>query len=239
MHKSYSILANYYDKLTQNDCDYDSWSQYLYQVATKHNVRDVVDIACGTGKMTALLAKRGLRLTGIDASREMLTVAQGKCRANFVLQDMRKFTLTHAVDMACCVNDGVNYLKPSELVPFFQRVAAALKEGSPFLFDVSSPYKLREVIGNNVFYSDCDTETLLWSNQLKGDSVSMNITLFCSDGNGMYSRSDERHVQYVHTPETVEQCLVQAGFKLIETTAEYGKVIDSQSLRQCFYAVKK
>lgn len=237
MQPNYSILAKYYDKFTQNDCDYVSWSQYLYKIATARGVREVVDLACGTGKMTALLSEQGLKLTGVDVSNEMLNEARAKCRANFIQQDMRKFQLTHAQDMAVCVNDGVNYLKPSELTPFFECVAANIKNGAPFVFDVSSPYKLTERIGNNVFYLDDEEETLLWSNTLKGNCVQMNLTLFVANGKG-YDRYDERHTQYIHTQSEVEQALEIAGFTIAEVTAEYGKKVAFNSSRLTFYAVK-
>lgn len=237
MQLNYSVLAKYYDKFTQNDCDYESWSQYLYKVAGSHNVREVVDIACGTGKMTQLLAKE-LKVVGVDQSAEMLNVAREKCRTSFVAQDMRKLALPHAVDMATCVNDGVNYLKQSELAPFFTRVAANLKTGAPFVFDVSSRYKLAQVVGNNVFYWDDDNETLLWSNNFKGNSVEMNLTLFTRCGEA-YNRFDERHVQFVHGQEEVAQALQATGFHLVEVTSDYGKQLTDTSLRLTFYAVKK
>ena len=239
MNSNYSALAKYYDKFTQNDCDYVSWSQYLYDIATKHGVSETVDIACGTGKMTKLLADKGLKLVGVDVSAEMLAEAQTKCRAKFVLQDMKKLALPHPFDMAVCVNDGVNYLKPSDLQPFFQRVATNLKPGAPFVFDLSSPYKLTNVLCNNVFYWDDECETLLWSNVFKGSSVDMNLTLFVNDGAGKYCRADEKHTQYVHVQQDVETALNQAGFKLNKVSADYGKPLTADSLRITYYAVKK
>ena len=238
MGANYSVLAKYYDRFTQNDCDYVSWSQYLYGVATTHGVKEVADLACGTGKMTKLLVERGLKAIGIDASEEMLSVARTKCKTVFVKQDMRKLDLPHLLDMAVCVNDGVNYLKPSELAGFFLRVAKNLKSGAPFVFDVSSPHKLIEVIGNNVFYLDEEGETLLWSNSVHGGSVEMNLTLFVDDGNGKYTRFDERHVQYVHTDDQIKSALCDAGFGLREITADYGQKVRDDSLRRCYYAVK-
>ena len=238
MVSNYSVLAKYYDRFTQNDCDYVSWSQYLYAAATKHSAKEIVDIACGTGKMTKLLAELGLKAIGIDSSAEMLNVARNKCKATFVQQDMRKLSLPHAVDMAICVNDGVNYLKPSELHVFFQRVADSLKSGAPFIFDVSSPYKLSNVLANNVFYLDDDGETLLWTNAIKGNSVEMNLTLFVEDGKGKYSRFDERHVQYLHSYEQIVAALCAAGFELCEITADYGQKVADDSLRKTYYAIK-
>ena len=238
MQQNYSVLAKYYDRFTQNDCDYVSWSQYLYAVAKKHGAKEVVDIACGTGKMTKLLLDFGLKVIGIDASEDMLAVARTKCKTTFVKQDMKKLDLPHALDMAVCVNDGVNYLKTDELAVFFQRVVKSLKVGAPFVFDVSSPYKLGNIVGNNVFYLDEEGETLLWTNNLSGNSVDMNLTLFVGDGNGKYTRFDERHLQYAHTDEQIVAALNSAGFALQEITADYGQSVKENSLRRCYYAVK-
>ena len=239
MNDSYSILAKYYDKFTHKDCDYERWSQYLYNVALCHNAREVVDVACGTGKMTKLLCERGLKLIGVDQSLQMLAEAQIKCKANFVQQDMKKLQLVHPVDMAICVNDGVNYLKPTELLATFSRVSANLKSGAPFVFDVSSAYKLTNTIGNEVFYWDDEGETLLWSNKQREGSVEMNLTLFVANGNGSYDRFDERHVQYAHTEQQIVDALVQSGFEVKEVSADYGHKPNATSQRLTFYAINK
>ena len=235
MNKSYSVIANSYDNLTHNDCDYNSWSQYLFAVAKAHNVKSVVDIACGTGKMTTLLAKRGLQVVGVDNSAEMLDQASQKCRAIFVEQDMKKLALPRPVDMAVCVNDGTNYVAPQDMVAYFQAVKRNLKKGAPFVFDISSAHKLQNVVGNNVFYVDEQNKTLLWTNTLGPNTVTMNLTLFTKCGPN-YTRSDESHTQYIHTQQFVEQCLADAGFTLVQTTADYGKPLAADSLRITFLA---
>ncbi|MBO5867004.1 MAG: class I SAM-dependent methyltransferase [Clostridia bacterium] len=238
MNKSYSVIANSYDNLTHNDCDYNSWSQYLFAVAKSHNVKSVVDIACGTGKMTQLLAKHGLQLVGVDSSAEMLDVASQKCRAIFVKQDMKKLALPRPVDMAVCVNDGTNYIAPQDLVSYFLAVHANLKSGAPFVFDISSAHKLQNVVGNNVFYVDDEQKTLLWTNSLGKNTVTMNLTLFTKCG-ATYTRSDESHTQYIHTQQCVQDCLREAGFHVVEVTADYGKQLTDDALRITFYAIKK
>lgn len=238
MNKSYSVIANSYDNLTHNDCDYISWSQYLFAAATKHKAKNVVDLACGTGKMTALLAKRGLQVVGVDSSAEMLAQACKKCRAVFVEQNMQKLKLARPMDMAVCVNDGTNYIHPDDLVEFFQAVKGNLKQGAPFVFDVSSAYKLQNVVANNVFYVDDQNKTLLWTNTLGQNFVTMNLTMFTKCGDS-YSRSDESHTQYIHTQQFIQNCLQQAGFTLVEVTADYGKPLQADSLRITFYAVNE
>lgn len=239
MNKSYTILADHYDLISDKDCDYDGWSQYLFEVAQKHNVKTVVDIACGTGKMTERLAKFGLQVVGVDASCDMLAVARQKnIKANFVMQDMRKLVLPRPVDMAVAVNDAVNYLKSAELASFFATVGKNLKAGAPFVFDFSSPYKLKNVVGNNVFYYDDDRTTLLWTNKFGKDCVKMQLTLFEKQGEN-YCRFDEQHTQYVHTTEDIVAALDKSGFDIAEVSNDYGKQMRDDCLRVCVSATKR
>lgn len=234
--KSYSALANSYDVLSQKDCDYNVWSQYLFNVLG--SVKTGVDLACGTGKMTELLVAHGYDVIGVDSSSEMLDVASKKVRTRFVLQDMTRFALTRPVDFAVCVNDGVNYLKPSSLQAFFTVVASNLKAGGKFVFDVSSEYKLCSVIADNVFYDDGDDKTLLWTNKQGSGKVTMNVTLFEKRGE-TYVRSDETHVQYVHTQSAVTSALKSAGFTVLSVTDCYSdKKPTSKTMRLTFSAVK-
>lgn len=237
MSNAYTILAKYYNEFISQNCDYDSWSQYLLSKARAHNVNTVVDVACGTGKMTKLLSDGGLNVIAVDASPDMLNQAVGKCQATFVLQDMRKLQMLRKMDMAVCVNDGANYLDSADLSAFFAAVYANLKDGAPFVFDVSSEYKLTQTLADNVFYFDYDDATLLWTNKLGKNSVTMDITVFEKQGE-LYRRFDESHVQYVHKQSDVEHALAKAGFTVKEVTASYGNALTPTSDRITFYAVK-
>lgn len=139
--------------------------------------------------------------------------------------------------MAVCVNDGVNYVKPEALPAFFMRVASNLKSGAPFVFDVSSPYKLREVLADNVFYYDGESETLLWTNEQRSNSVVLSLTLFVKEGSA-YVRHDEVHTQYAHKESAIAAALTIADFTLMEVTADYGAKPNSTTQRLTFYAIK-
>lgn len=236
--QGYEVIAAVYDELTSGDCDYKRWFGYIDGIARKHNVKRIVDLACGTGKMTALLSRGGYDVVGVDSSSAMLAEARQKCRSLFVCQDMAKLNLTRPVDMAVCVCDGVNYIGKQSLVSFFRRVAANLVPDAPFVFDYSSPYKLLNVLSDNVFYVDNDDETLLWTNKIVGDSLKMNLTLFTRNGNGSYDRQDEEHTQWILPREFVTDCIEQAGFTLVEVTADYGLEVEPTSQRLTFYCVK-
>ena len=74
---AYEGLARFYDGLTR-DVDYGQWvdwyEDWFQQSAVP--VRIVLDLACGTGTLTCLLAQRGYSMIGTDQSTEMLAEAE-------------------------------------------------------------------------------------------------------------------------------------------------------------------
>ena len=76
---AYHELAQSYDRLT-TDVDYEATVQFYMEILRREGVkpRTVMDLACGTGSVTAILAKMGYPVLGIDMSEEMLTEAAMK-----------------------------------------------------------------------------------------------------------------------------------------------------------------
>ena len=106
------------------------------------------------------------------------------------------------------------------------------------MFDVSSEYKLKNVLGNNFFYEDHDDVTFFWTNQLKKDSVIMELAFFVKNGEN-YQRFDERHVQYIYSENVLTELLVSAGFKDVQTFADYqNKQVAKDTQRVVFCATK-
>jgi len=234
----YNKFANYYNRLI--DCDYDKWSQFLIK---KGCVGNGLDLACGTGNITFRLADAGCQIVGIDISQQMLMVAEGKKKnvknPMFRCQDITNLSVTKQVDFVSCVCDGINYVKGiANVKKVFQNVYNALKEGGVFIFDVSSAYKLKKVLGNNFFYEDDDDLTYFWTNQLKKDNVVMELAFFVKDGD-VYQRFDERHVQYIYDEQMLVQLLGEIGFSDVQTFADYqNKSVAGDTQRIVFRAVK-
>ena len=208
---AYKCLANYYNRFTTEDADYNLWAKFILSHLSPTATKGV-DLACGTGKMTRILASNRLDVTGMDASSEMLSQATaqgGKCR--YVCQSLQQFSTPSKVDFVTVVNDGLNYLTTDELNTFFTKVYANLKSGGTLIFDLSTQYKLSQVVGNNVFFVDDEDVTCLWSNAFDGTKVQMDLTFFVKDGQ-VYQRFDETHVQYAHATQNVQQQLAQLGF---------------------------
>lgn len=233
----YNVFADYYNRLI--DCDYDKWSQFLID---RGCAGKGIDLACGTGNVTFRLAQKGCTMIGIDLSESMLAVAESK-KTNvknpmFRCQDMTQFTATDKVNFVSCVCDGINYVAPTDVEKVFANVFGCLQDGGIFVFDVSSAYKLKNILGNNFFYQDEDDLTYFWTNSLKKDRVVMDLTFFIKSGK-QYQRFDERHTQYIYAEAQLCDLLKKAGFSSVQTFADYtdGKVKDNTQ-RIVFCAVK-
>ena len=167
--ESYEFLAGCYDELT-TDVRYSRWADYI----EKHFARSalpihtVLDLACGTGSLTAELMGRGYEMICADRSAEMLSVAAEKCRdlagepPVFLCQSMEKLDLYGTVDACVCCLDSVNYVtSPRKLKKAFQRVHLFLMPGGLFLFDINTPDKLRGLDGG-MFIDETDDAYCVW-----------------------------------------------------------------------------
>lgn len=233
---AYSILAKYYDTL-MGDFDYDGYFEFIKDRLNGEGV----DLACGSGEMTIRLAKDGNKMIGVDMSAEMLNVATQKAKKSaldvkWVNLDMTQVELNHQVDFITCVCDGVNYIPTNELEKFFDRVYGLIKLGGKFIFDVSSCYKLENILGDNLFCEDYDDVTYIWSNTLGKGYVDMDIDFFEKIEGDTYRRIEESHRQYLHSVDFIKSCLAKWQVEVYDGET-YGKAKD-KSKRIIFIATK-
>lgn len=213
----YSALARFYDGLTK-DIPSDKWAAFIEKQAGGLKGKRVLDAACGTGKITVQLAKRGAQVAGFDASQEMLWAAdaalkQAGVAATLFTGRLESFS-AHTADIITCCNDGVNYLlKPADVKGFFACAQKVLAPGGLLIFDVSSPGKLTGM-ANQLFFEETDALSYFWQNSFseKTGVLTMDITLFEGQEGGLYTRREERHRQRAHQKEELEGHLSQAGF---------------------------
>ena len=227
MDAPYTAFAAVYDAL-MHDVPYDRWAQRLDALLRAALAAPagaaVADAACGTGALTVRLAQRGYRMTGADLSADMLRVAQEKARRSglsipFVQMDLRALRFHRPMDAIVCACDGVNYLTSrAALTAFFRAAHAALRPGGALLFDVSTRYKLAQVLGGNCFGEDLPDCTYLWRNAYDPERklIEMRLHVFVPAPDGRYTRFDEVHVQRAHSRTELEHALAQSGFTDIQ-----------------------
>ena len=73
----YNSFAYVYDEFME-DVPYESWAKILHKILTEHGIDDglLLDLGCGTGTLTRLMAEKGYDMTGVDVSEDMLSVAR-------------------------------------------------------------------------------------------------------------------------------------------------------------------
>ena len=216
---AYRELAACYDRLT-NDVDYGAvvafYRQLLSSVGAKP--RTAVDLACGTGSVTLLLAQSGLKVTGVDMSEEMLTVAWEKAQSlenppMFVRQKLQALRLPRGVDLAVCALDSLDYiLDPKDCAEAIRRVYKALNPGGIFIFDVNTPEKLRAMDGQ-VFLDEDDDVYCVWRGEFdaRTNICSYGMDLFRRQGK-VWLRGFEEHREYAYSAGQLTAFLKDAGF---------------------------
>ncbi len=217
----YTSFAEVYDQLMDN-VDYESWADFYRELLSSCGVPGgkVCECACGTGSLTIPLMRRGYQMTGVDLSQEMLWIAAQKARRlglgiPFVQQDMRRFRLHRQMDAVIATCDGVNYLLTDEDVSaFLQAAYEALRPGGVIAFDVSTPWKLQNVLGNELICEDRDDVTYMWQNSFskKTGVVEMNLCFFLREKDGRYRRIDETQKQKAHQADKLAALLESCGF---------------------------
>ena len=216
---AYHNLAVSYDRLTC-DVDYEATVDFYYEILKQEGLspRTAVDLACGTGSVTAILARKGLRVIGVDMSEEMLTVASQKVgEAGFtpwlLCQSLQQLRLPKAVDLAVCALDSLDYItNPDDCREAIHRVYKYLNPGGIFIFDVNTPEKLRAMDGQ-VFLDEDDDVYCVWRGEFDEQTniCSYGMDLFQRKGN-LWERSFEEHCEYAYSADQLVGYLKAAGF---------------------------
>ena len=74
--EAYTSFASVYDTFMDN-IPYEEWEKYLKSLLYEYGVREglVLELGCGTGNMTEILAQSGYDMIGVDNAEEMLEIA--------------------------------------------------------------------------------------------------------------------------------------------------------------------
>lgn len=238
---AYEALAASYDRLT-SDVDYKATVDFYFEIIKREgvSVRTAVDLACGTGSVTALLAQRGIPVVGVDLSEEMLTLAQQKTqglspRPVFLRQDLARLYLPRGVDLAVCALDSLDYITdPRQCRQAIHRIFRALNPGGLFIFDVNTPEKLRAMDGQ-VFLDEDDDVYCVWRGQFDEETniCSYGMDLFQREGK-RWVRSFEEHREYAYSAPQLTGWLREAGFTRIRVYGDR-KLSDPEPGEQRIY----
>lgn len=245
---SYESLAARYDVLTA-DVDHGAWADYIEKQFARRPIpiHTVLDLACGTGTMTCLLAERGYEMIGVDLSADMLSVAAEKGRhvagipPIFLQQPMQELDLYGTIDACVCCLDSINYVtRPADLRRAFQRVHLFLMPGGLFLFDVNTPEKLRGLDGG-MFIDETDDTYCVWRADFsrRRKICTYGMDLFFREEGGLWRREEEVHEERAYEADELESYLRAAGFSSVRRYGERNLRPPKPGEQRIFFAAGK
>lgn len=223
---SYRFLSAYYDRFT-DDVGYGRWADYFECIFAREGLTPhlIVDLACGTGSLSAVLAARGYEMIGVDASADMLMRAMNNTleltpRPIFLNQRMEALDLYGTVDAVLCCLDSVNYVTdPAALREAFRRVALFLEPGGVFIFDVNTAYKFSRMDGECYVREDEDVYCA-WQVAFDGVRCTYDFDIFEREADGRWARLREDHEERFYDPQTLTDMLFELGFEQIRVYPE-------------------
>lgn len=222
--EAYTSFAAVYDTFMDN-IPYEEWAEYLTGLLAEYEVTDgiVLDLGCGTGTLTELLAARGFDMIGVDNSEEMLEIAMEKRTESgrdilYLLQDMREFELYGTVRAVISICDSINYMtEEEELEQVFRLVNNYLDPEGIFVFDFNTVYKYREILGDQTIAESREECSFIWDNYYYEEEQinEYELSLFLQEEGNLYRKYVETHYQRGYELETIKNILEKSGMKFI------------------------
>jgi len=245
---TYERLAYVYDFLMM-EVPYKNWLDFLIREKKKYSIYGdrVLDLACGTGELSVLLAENGFDVTGVDLSGDMLMVASEKAEQkglniHLFEQDMSLLEGLGCFDIISIFCDSINYLNtPEDVQKTFSNVFTHLDDTGLFLFDVHSPHKIEQFMNESYSLAE-DKVSYIWTS-FPGEhplSIEHELTFFVLDDESeKYDRFDEVHKQ--RTYSMVQYCnwLSEAGFSVQSITADFTEHTPTETSERLFFTCQK
>lgn len=241
--EAYTDFAMVYDTF-MDETPYEQWCEFLMELFRKYgaqkddtrqenravmdNLRQerntVLDLGCGTGTLTELLARRGYDMIGVDLSEEMLRIAVDKRERSgldilYLCQDMRELELYGTVGAAVSVCDSVNYLlEEDDVVQTFRLVNNYLYPEGLFIFDFNTIYKYAEIIGDTTIAENREECSFIWENTYYEEERinEYDLTIFVREEGDRYRRFQETHLQRGYSLKEMRGMVEAAGLLFVD-----------------------
>lgn len=212
---NYAEFARFYDKL--QEADYEAIGEYFHKHLTQNNATGgiLLDLGCGTGRLSRYFAEKNYDVIGVDVSPEMLSIAAVKPRKSiqYLCQDMTRLDLYGTIDCCICVMDVLNHLPDAEsLKKAFAGISLFMNKGGVLVFDVNTLHKHSEILGGQTFVYELDNLYCVWQNSPCEDGeVDMTLDVFAHQYD-VWERHTEKLSETAYPLERITEMLVEAGF---------------------------
>ena len=224
---AYNEFAYFYDEFN-GEADYDALYAHIHKELDAHGIRDgiLADLGCGTGELTLMLTQAGYDMIGIDQSEEMLCVVRDKAEQLglsggllLLRQDLLKLDLYGTIRGAVSTFDTFNHIP--ELDKAIANAGFFMEKGGVLLFDMNTPYKHQNVLGENVFTFEEEDASCVWRNHYSAADRRVEISVDI-DYRETGEHFHEAFSEYSYALDTVCALLEKYGFAV-------AKVADGES----------
>jgi len=216
----FTEVAPYYDRL-MSTVPYRKWVDYLELLFARLNVKPqrILDLACGTGNVSCELARRGYHVTGLDASADMIAIAERKATecsgVEFGVGDLRSFSVAAPFSMVTCLYDSLNYLTADgELALAFRRAFESTRPEGYFIFDMNSVWALEQELFTQSNAGWARAFRYHWSSHYEAatqiSEVAMQFRV--REPNGIEYEFNELHYERAYPIDVIHETLVAAGW---------------------------
>ena len=246
---AYTGFAYVYDEYMDN-IPYEEWGQYMIALLKENGVSgdsSVLELGCGTGTVTRMLAKEGYDCVGLDMSEDMLSIASEKTfeegsQVIYTCQDMRDFEVPYEVDGMISIGDSMNYITSvPDLESVFACVSENLKKGGVFIFDLKTIHFFRDILSDNTYAQNRDDSSFIWDNcyEEKTRNNIYNLAVFVLNEDGAFDRYEENHCQHGFTMEEVLSSAEAAGLTCTATYDAFSHDAPKDDSERLYFVFKR
>ena len=199
-------------------------SNFLVEALRCEKGAHLLDVPCGNGRLSFELARRGLRVTGVDISKEFIEEARksikdqppatpGGSDIDFILGDMRRIEGEAIYDGAYCFGNSFGFLEYADMEKFLAGVARALKPGGRFVIETG--------MAAESLFPKFEAET---SHQVEDIHVTIkeqyHADIGCVDSEYLFTREGAtescKAKHWIYTAAEIGRMLERAGFAIEE-----------------------
>lgn len=244
---AYQGFAEVYD-LFMDNVPYEEWGAAIVQILKEYGILEglILDLGCGTGKMTRLLQRAGYDMIGADVSEEMLGIArewEGEDSSILYLnQDMRELELYGTVKAVISICDSINYiLEEEELLDVFSLVNNYLDPGGIFLFDLNTLYKYREILGEQTICENRKEGSFIWENYYDGETQinEYDLTFFIREEDNRYCKYEETHFQRGYESDRIKELIELSGLEWVGCFEAFSKKAPDETSERIYIIARE
>ena len=155
---------------------------------------------------------------------------------------MEELDLFGTVNGAVCTLDSINHVTDEKKVrEIFRRVSLFMEDKGIFIFDVNTPYKHREVLGNNTFVYDMDEVYCVWQNETDENMLTtVSLDIFERDEEeDTYYKYSEQFQERGYELSFLEELLKENKFRLIGIYEEMTTAPVKENTERAVFVARK